>query len=342
TVAGKNAHDLYPPERAERYAEGDRKILSDWQVVTDEVVIPGPAGEPRNYTLTKFPIFNAGEPVGFGGVMMDTTERTQAEDALRQSEKRADMANRAKSEFLANMSHELRTPLNAIIGFSEIIKGGGLVTGNEAKQREYANDIYESGLLLLDLINDILDLSKIELGSEEPNDSKIRVRALVESVLVLMKERAGRAGLRPRTNIPSGLPMLRADERKLKQILINLISNSIKYTHTGGLISIEISCHPDTGYVFEVNDTGIGIAAKDIAKAMQPFRQIDSDLNRKFTGTGLGLPLAVELAEMHGGSLALSSTLGVGTTVTVRFPPERTVRTTGQEPPAVEGNQNTG
>jgi len=136
--------------------------------------------------------------------------------------------------------------------------------------------------------------------------------------------------------------LLRADERKLKQILIILISNSIKFTHAGGLVSVEITCHPDTGFTFVVSDTGIGIAAQDIAKALQPFRQIDSDLNRKFTGTGLGLPLATELAEMHGGSLELDSTPGIGTTVTVCFPPERTVCASGQETPAADGNQNAG
>jgi len=325
-VIGKNAHDLYPPERAERYAESDRKILGNWQVTSDEVVIPTPAGDERNYTLTKFPIFDGGEPMGFGGVMIDTTQRTRSEAALRQSENRADMANRAKSEFLANMSHELRTPLNAIIGFSEIIKSGFLGKISGTKTLEYANDIYMSGLHLLDLINDILDLSKIELGSEEPNDAHINVRQLVDAVLVLMKERAGTARVHLQTVFQNDLPLLRADERKLKQILSNLLSNSIKFTHAGGRVALDVQCGPDGSYVFEVSDTGIGIAPEHMDKALQPFGQIDSDLNRKFTGTGLGLPLARELVEMHGGSLSLESTPDVGTTVTVRFPAERMVQ----------------
>ncbi len=325
-VVGKNAHDLYPPERAERYAEGDRKILANWKVTSDEVVIPTPAGDERNYTLTKFPIFDRGEPMGFGGVMMDVTQRARSEAALRQSENRADMANRAKSEFLANMSHELRTPLNAIIGFSEIIKTGFLGKDSETKTLEYANDIYMSGLHLLDLINDILDLSKIELGSEKPNDVNINVRQLVDAVLVLMKERASTARVHLRTVFQNDLPLLRADERKLKQILINLLSNSIKFTHAGGRVALDVHCAPDGSYVFEVSDTGIGIAPENLGKALQPFGQIDSDLNRKFTGTGLGLPLARELVEMHGGSLSLESTLDVGTTVTVCFPAKRTIR----------------
>ena len=326
TVIGKNAYDLYPKERADRYAQGDRKILADWQVSTDEVVIPGPKGGEKNYTLTKFPIFNDGEPVGFGGVMIDVTERAQADKALRKSENRAEMANRAKSEFLANMSHELRTPLNAIIGFSEIIKSGMLGPDSSEKNLEYANDIFESGQHLLDLINDILDISKIELGSEEPNDVDIVVPQLIDSVLVLMRERARGADIRIQCNFPGDLPMLRADERKLKQILINLMSNGIKFTHAGGQVTLDARSHPEAGYEFVVSDTGIGIAPEDIAKALQPFGQIDSDLSRKFSGTGLGLPLATELAEMHGGSLEIDSEPDVGTTITVRFPAERNVQ----------------
>ena len=330
TVIGKNVYDLYPKERADRYAVGDEKILSDWQVTTDEVTIPGPTGEDRFYTLTKFPIFSAGEPAGFGGVMMDITERAQADRALRQSENRAEMANRAKSEFLANMSHELRTPLNAIIGFAEIIKSGAIGSVDSDKTREYAGDIYQSGQHLLDLINDILDISKIELGSEEPNDVEIVVPQLIDSVLVLMKERARQAQVRIETNFHGDAPLLRADERKLKQILINLVSNSIKFTHADGLVTLDVRCRPADGYEFVVSDTGIGIAPDDIAKALQPFGQIDSDLNRKYAGTGLGLPLAKELVEMHDGSLNLQSKSGVGTTVTVRFPANRIV-------PAVNG-----
>ena len=324
-VIGKNAYDLYPPERAERYAEGDRKILSNWQVTTDEVNIPDQSGEERVFTLTKFPIFDGGKPVGFGGVVNNITERTLADRNLRRSENRADMANRAKSEFLANMSHELRTPLNAIIGFAEIIKSGVFGENQCEKNQEYANDIYISGQHLLDLINDILDISKIELGSEAPNDTEIDVPHLIDSVLVLVKERAHSANVRLDIHFDSGSDMLRADERKMKQILINLISNSIKFTHAGGQVSISVHNDPQNGFVFEVADTGIGIAPGDIEKALQPFGQIDSDLNRKYAGTGLGLPLASELAEIHDGKLELRSELNVGTTVTVQFPIERTI-----------------
>ncbi len=325
-IVGKTAHDIYPAERAAVYADSDRRILTNWEVVTDDVDIPGPNGEDKNYTLTKFPIFDAGEPVGFGGVMMDITERKKTERALRQSENRAEMANRAKSEFLANMSHELRTPLNAIIGFAEIIRSGVFGADSVERNQEYAKDIYESGQHLLDLINDILDLSKIELGSEGPKEVDVSVPQIIDAVMVLMKERAREADIRIVTEYADDLPLLNADERKLKQILINLMSNSIKFTLPGGKITLSARCEPGEGYSFEVSDTGIGIAPEDIAKAMQPFGQIDSDLNRKFAGTGLGLPLSKELAEMHDGTLALESELKVGTTVKVSFPSERTVQ----------------
>ncbi len=325
TSIGKNAHDLYPKERADQYVLGDRKILEDWQVNTDEVAIPGPDGAMRSFILTKFPIFDAGKPVGYGGVMIDSTERTQAIEALRQSESRAELANRAKSEFLANMSHELRTPLNAIIGFSEIIRSDILGSGDRERDRDYANDIYESGRLLLNLINDILDISKIELGSDKPENVNIEVPLLIDSVHVLMRERARDEKVEIQIDMQDGLPLLWADERKLKQILINLVSNSLKFTEAGGMVKLKVGCQPDHGHLFEVIDTGIGIAPENIAKAMQPFGQIDSALNRQHTGTGLGLPLAKELTEMHGGTFEIDSELGVGTTITVRFPSRRIV-----------------
>ena len=324
-VAGKDVYDLFPAKRADRYAVGDRKILENWEVTSDEVVIPDPAGNERVYTLTKFPIFDGGEPAGFGGVMNDITERTQADLALRQSENRADMANRAKSEFLANMSHELRTPLNAIIGFAEIIKSDIFGKDGGSRNQEYANDIYQSGLHLLDLINDILDISKIEHGSDAPDNTDINIPHLIDSVLVLVKERAHGANVHLETNFDGGSDMLHADERKLKQILINLMSNSVKFTHAGGQVSLYVRSDREHGFVFEITDTGIGIAPEDIDKALQPFGQIDSDLNRKYAGTGLGLPLAKELAEIHGGTMELHSELDVGTTVIVRFPLERTI-----------------
>ena len=238
----------------------------------------------------------------------------------------AEDANRTKSMFLATMSHELRTPLNAIIGFAELIGGEMFGPVGNDSYREYANDIRESGQHLLGLINDILDLSKIESGSDELHEENIEISKVARSVQLLVSQRAQDDNVEFKTELADDLPMLCADKLKLKQILINLLSNAIKFTDTGGKVTLKAWSSVNSGYVFQVIDTGIGIALEDIPKALLPFQQIDNRLNRKYEGTGLGLPLSKALIEMHGGSLDLQSQVGVGTTVTVRFPAERVVR----------------
>ena len=237
----------------------------------------------------------------------------------------ADSANRAKSEFLANMSHELRTPLNAIIGFSEMIKDQTLGPVGSIKYRDYARDINESGQHLLDLINDILDLSKVESGTLELDEEDIEMPEFIRSVQTLVTGRAQKGGVELEFDLSDDLPALRADKCKLKQILVNLLSNAIKFTEVGGKVTLKIWSCAESGYEFQVIDTGIGIAFEDIPKAIAPFQQIDSGLNRKHEGTGLGLALTKSLVEMHGGYLDLQSEVGVGTTATVRFPAERNV-----------------
>ena len=237
---------------------------------------------------------------------------------------KAEFANRTKSEFLANMSHELRTPLNAIIGFSEIIQRETFGPCDE-RYRGYALDINRSGQHLLDLINDILDLSKIESGTDEIHEEQIEIREVIESVVTMVRGRARKGGVKLELEMPDHPPALRADSRKLKQILVNLLSNAIKFTDPGGKVTFRTWCRRGSGYVFQIADTGIGIALDDIPKALAPFQQVDGELNRKYEGTGLGLPLTKFLVELHGGSLDLQSRLGVGTTVTVRLPEERVV-----------------
>ena len=264
------------------------------------------------------------------GVILDGTRIKKAEIELRKAKETAEAANRAKSEFLAAMSHELRTPLNAIIGFSEVIKGGTTDPTGGAKHREYAADIYDAGQHLLYLINNILDLSKIETGNDELHEEHFEVRTLIQSVLTLVKERAEGGAIKLELEFAEDLPHLYADERKLKQILVNLVSNAIKFTAAGGKVTLKVWFRPDSGYFFQVIDTGIGIASEDIPKALSQFGQVDSDLDRKYEGTGLGLPLATALVEQHGGSLDLQSEVGIGTTVTVHLPSERTVRPSGK------------
>ena len=237
---------------------------------------------------------------------------------------KAEFANRTKSEFLANMSHELRTPLNAVIGFSDMIRNKVFGPCDE-RYRGYALDIHQSGQHLLDLVNDILDLSKVESGGEELHEEQFEIREVIESVVTMVKGRAQKGGVKLELEVPDHPPALRADNRKLKQILMNLLSNAIKFTEPGGKVTFRIWCRRGSGYVFQIADTGIGIALDDIPKALAPFQQVDGEHNRKYEGSGLGLPLTKSLVELHGGSFDLQSRLGVGTTVTVRLPEERVV-----------------
>ena len=237
----------------------------------------------------------------------------------------SEAANLAKSEFLAAMSHELRTPLNAIIGFSEIINRETLGPVGSVKYRDYANDINSAGHHLLELINDILDLSKIESGNDELREENIEVSELIDAVRSLVAGRAERDRVELEFVMTERLPMLRADTRKMKQILVNLLSNAIKFTGPGGRVTFGSRRHADGGHEFRIGDNGIGIARQDIPKALAPFQQIEGALARKHQGTGLGLPLTKSLIEMHGGSMHLQSEIGVGTTVTVRFPVARVV-----------------
>jgi signal transduction histidine kinase len=223
------------------------------------------------------------------------------------------------------MSHELRTPLNAIIGFSEILRQESLGPLGHGSYRDYVRDVHESGVHLLKIINDILDLSKIEVGRLTLDEVPIDVRDTVESCLRIVRERAANAGLDLIVDFAPDLPTLNADERMVKQVLLNLLSNAIKFTPKGS-VRVTAGVAPDDGVYISVVDSGIGIAAEDIEKALMPFVQIDSTLQRKYDGTGLGLPLARSMTEHHGGGFEIKSTLGKGTSITVRFPPERSLR----------------
>jgi PAS domain S-box-containing protein len=326
---GRTLHDFFPEEFAKPLSAHEREVMETGEAAAYEDKFPEPDGVHDFLTIT-FPIRDmAGEVMNIGVMAVDITERKRAEEAVLMAKEQAELANRTKSQFLANMSHELRTPLNAIIGFSEIIKDEAFGPVGCTKYCDYVNDINESGQHLLDLINDILDLSKIESGAGELQKEVVEIRALVRSIVTLVTGRVKKSSAELEINMPDDVPPLHADSRKLKQILINLLSNAIKFTPAGGKVTLKIWCRVESGYVFQVVDTGIGIALDDIPKALAPFQQVDSELSRKYEGTGLGLPLTKALVEMHGGSLDLQSELGVGTTVTVRFPAESIVHLPG-------------
>jgi PAS domain S-box-containing protein len=285
----------------------------------------------RTHSGTQFPLEGEAYELADSGegaltIMMltDATERRRQERALRHAKESAEAANRAKTQFLANMSHELRTPLNAIIGFSEVIANKLFGELND-RYTDYAGDIVASGRHLLGLINDILDLSKIDLGQATLSEGEVDLARAVHSCHRLMYERAERGGVQVQIALPSDLPHLWADETKVKQIVLNLLSNAVKFTERGGRVTISAATLADGGLSLSVLDTGIGMRPEDIPKAMTPFGQLESTFERRFEGTGLGLPLVQRLVELHGAELRLDSQLGKGTRADVRFPRGRVV-----------------
>jgi len=242
--------------------------------------------------------------------------------ALLEAKEEAERANQVKSRFLANMSHELRTPLNAIIGFSQIIKDGLMGPGKPI-YANYAHDIFNAGEHLLQIINNLLDISKIEAGKTELRDELVDPATIVHDSVAAMRVEAAAKHLDLIAEIPQNPPLIRGDTVRLRQILINLVSNAVKFTEAG---QVKLSVAFDaSGFSFAVTDTGIGMTPEEIETALEPFGQVDSAISKKYAGTGLGLPLAKTLAMLHGGRLEISSFKGAGTTIAVRLPPERIV-----------------
>lgn len=338
---GRATEDFLPPDRAEDYRAHDRKVMETQDASQREITMTLPGGENRHVLVIKFPVFDPGQKLtGVGVFYADITDRKRIEQALLAAKEEAEYADRAKAEFLANMSHELRTPLHAVIGFADFIKDEKLGPMGVPEYLEYARYIRDAGQHLLDLITDILDLSKIEAGKAQLYDDEIDIERAVEACITLVMERAHAADVRLETDLPAGLPRLRADQRMVKQILINLLSNAVKFTPDGGRVAITAGINGAGGMDLVVTDTGIGMNPDDIPVALSRFGQVDNEHSRERKGTGLGLSLSRSIAEIHGGSLEVASELGAGTTVTVRFPADRVLPPDSCRPAAHEDDSN--
>ena len=225
-----------------------------------------------------------------------------------------------KAQFIANMSHELRTPLNAIIGFAEVLGQEMLGSLGNPRYREYSNDILSSGKMLLDLINDILDISVIEAGQITLRKEPVNVSNLFAACESLLRDRARDSGLGLKVSLPANLPLLFADPLRLKQAILNLASNAIKFTPQGGVVELAADGSDSGEFLIRVSDTGIGIAAEHVDHVQQPFAQLEGAFQRRYQGSGLGLYLTKSIVEAHEGAIAFDSELEVGTTVTLTFP----------------------
>jgi signal transduction histidine kinase len=256
-------------------------------------------------------------------LMREQKAREAREAKLRETLFKVETASRAKSEFLANMSHELRTPLTAIIGFSEILKLELFGPLSIPRYRGYAADIHASGTHLLDLVTDILDMARIEAGETQLHETALDIAAVIRDAERMVAIRAEAKKITIAIAIPADPPRLRADERLVRQMILNLVSNAVKFTPVGGSIGVGATIERDGKLAITITDTGIGIGPEDLDKVIKPFSVVESAMTSDFSGIGLGLPLTKSMIELHGGTLELTSTLGVGTTARLRFPADR-------------------
>ncbi len=322
-LQGTIGHGASTRDHAGKAQRHHQQVYEQGITITEERDTLLPNGKRYQSLVTKFPVFNSeGVITQIGSIGTDISKLKETERQLELARESAEFSNRAKSEFLANMSHELRTPLNAIIGFSNALETG-IYGPVPALQQERIRDIGLAGGHLLEVINDILDLSKVEAGAFEPHIEEVGLESIVESALRLMGPRAHDAGICLRAEIPDDMPKMRADERMLKQILINLLSNAVKFTPAGGDVVVAIPPPEGAGVRIEVRDTGIGMDPRHLPKALATFGQVEGAMTRGHRGTGLGLPLVKAFMELHHGTLEIDSALGEGTVVRLLFPTAR-------------------
>jgi PAS domain S-box-containing protein len=297
-----------------------RRLLTSGGKYNQEYEILRPDGQIRAVRAEAEAVTNErGEVIRILGSVHDQTGTKRVETALRNAKETAVEASKAKSEFLANVSHELRTPLNAIIGFSEVMIQEIFGPVGSDRYRDYAGDIRQSGIHLLGVINDLLDYSKLEAGRLELHAEDISLNKIIDKCVRMMRGSAESEDVTLVANIGELDDSMFGDEQKVTQIVLNLVSNAIKFTPAAGVVTVSLKESGD-GIDINVTDTGIGMSDKDIGLALAPFGQVDSALNRRHMGTGLGLPLSKSLAELHGGALRIESAPGKGTSVTVRLP----------------------
>ena len=325
-MIGKNDFDFFPPDQAQLFIDGDRETLRNRRLVD----IPEETIQTRHKGIRilhtrKIPLLDTnGEPAFLLGISEDITAAKRVQEALQLAQEEADRANRAKSQFLATMSHELRTPLNAILGFSELLSDDVAGHFDDATRRRFLDQIHTSGQHLLQLINDILDLSKVEAGQMDLHVREVNVSQVVDDARATVEPLARARGVTLDIQLEAGLQLV-ADAAKLKQMLLNLVSNAIKFDPTGGRVSISAR-RIDSWVDIAVSDTGIGIAKEDLDGLFAEFHQLDAGYGRQQEGTGLGLALTKRFAELHGGYVTVESAVGTGSTFTLRLPLDPTHR----------------
>lgn len=321
----KNANGMVYPDRNERDRLNEM-LVSQEQIFGYESKVLQKGGKKiwvrENIRVVRDDQQNI---IYFEGSMEDITKRKEADLALMEAKIQSDMASRAKTEFISNMSHELRTPLNAIIGFSEIMKNEVMGALGQDAYKEYATDINKSGIGLLKIINEILDISKIESGNKDLNESEFSLGDIVESCLDLHSSRVKEKNITI-IDQTKNHPVIIGEALSIKQVMGNVYSNAIKYTPESGRITLFTNFDMDGTFRLSITDTGVGMSHAEVKKALSPFGQLDNELDRSSSGTGLGLPLSKAIMDVHDGRLEIMSEKSIGTTVTLVFPPERVIR----------------